>query len=74
MKPMLNEAGDYGDVIRSNWAVTANENPCTFLISGLSWSGVLFLFIRHTGSLTVTINYMFERVDIFTIDGVSHST
>ncbi|TVL97208.1 MAG: hypothetical protein CV087_22640 [Candidatus Brocadia sp. WS118] len=26
--------------------------PALFLISGFSWSGVLFLFIRHRGSLT----------------------
>jgi len=25
--------------------------PALFLISGSSWSGVLFFFIRHTGSL-----------------------
>jgi len=70
---MLNETGGYGDVVRSNWAVTASNDACIFLISGLSWSGVLFLFTGHMNPLAVTINYMFERVDIFTIDGMSHS-
>jgi len=73
MKPMLNETGGYGDVIRSNWSVTASKNACTFLISGFSWSGVLFLFIRNICSHIVTINKMVEEVDLFSTDDVSHS-
>jgi len=46
------KAGGYGDVVKNYRVVAASDDACVFLISGLLWTGALFLFIRHINSLT----------------------